>query len=60
MDGGAGGALVRGDLRQGPVVAQVQVEDLALVVGQEGAVAVVEGQVAVPGLEGVKGHALTA
>ena len=60
MDRGAGGALVRGDLREGPVVAQVEVEDLALVIRQEGAVAVVEGQGAIPGLEGVKGHALTA
>ena len=49
-----------GDLREGPVAAQVKVHDLALVVGEERAVPLVESECAAARLKGVKGHALTA
>src|SRR5438270_10711041 len=52
-------ALVLRDLRQRPVAAEVQVENAALVRRQERAVALVEGEKAAAGLEGVKCHALT-
>jgi hypothetical protein len=53
-------ALVLGDLGQRPIAAQVEVNNLALVVGQQRAVALVKGKRAAARLKGVKGHALTA
>ena len=59
MHGSAGSSLVRGDLCKRPVAAQIQVDHLALVLGKEGAVSLVEGKRAPTRLQGVKGHSLT-
>ncbi|TMG70258.1 MAG: hypothetical protein E6H86_01460 [Chloroflexi bacterium] len=49
-----------GDLGEGPVAPQVEVEHLALVLRQKRPVALVQGQRPAAGLESVKCHALTA
>ena len=56
----AGRALVLRNLGKRPVLAQVEVYDLALVVGQQRPVTLKQGQGPATRLKGVKGHTLTA
>jgi hypothetical protein len=49
-----------GDLGQRPIAPQVQVDNLALVIGEQRTVALVQGQGAASRRQGVKGHPLTA
>ena len=50
---------MRGDLGERPVAAQVEVHDLALVLRQQGAVALIQRERAAASLQGVKCHYLT-
>lgn len=59
VDGGAGGPLVICDLGQRPVALQVQPEHLALMVGQQGRVALEELDLALSRRKSVKAWHLT-
>src|SRR5207247_3026833 len=59
MDRGARGALVRGDLGQRPIAAQVEVDHLPLMLREKRTVALVQGERAAASLQGVKCHSLT-
>ena len=54
------GALMTGDLRQRPIAAQGEVEDLLLVLGEKRSISLEKGEVTAPRRQGVKGHTLTA